>query len=323
MDFEKNELLKEKKNSQASLEKNAKDIKKLTEDLRSLDIEKNDNNNNYIKQKEQLSGKINKLTEECKLLEVELSSLKNQFRIKNIEINTIKDNCTRTNQNLLLSFSNLKEKILKIIDQKRNTIIHIQEFLINYIMKLKENLKNKAYQLERSQTNSKKETLLLNEVHLKEINSLKSSQKDFIDNLEDKFSQETQELQLYYEDIIKRSNIKNEKSQEDLKVFYLSQIDHINNAHLSQIEDLKSTQAKTINELKQGSSQQIKEQNEQFSSKLSLLDTELKNKVIKHQEEIANLNKDWEYRVEQARLSDEDAFTSMMKSKQKEIDQLI
>ena len=322
LDSEKGGLSKEVRQQQADLEKNTKEIKNLTENLKNLEREKNEVIQTYNQHRDQLSSKLTKLTEDYKILEAENSNLKNEFRAKKIEISTARDNLFKYCTNLMNSLKATQDSIFQHTNDRISSIKKIQRSLISHIQSLKESVRNKSYFIEKIQASNKKDLLLLGESQSRDISSLKSSHKELIESLEEKYSQELQEQQLYFEDIIKRSNQKNEKSQQDLKEFYLSQLDNQAALEKSQYEDMKSSHNKQVSELKSSLTQQLFEIKEDSRSQISLLEGETKKLKSKHSDELSQINRDWENKLDEAKRFDEEAFNAMMKSKQKEIEQL-
>lgn len=322
LEIEKAGLAKDLRTYQTDLEKSAKELKKLGEELEKSQTESKENTQNYSMQKDQLASKLFKLSESYKILESEHSVTKNDYRAKKLELNKTKEIFSKTSKILSNNIKIFQENVITQTDEKIAFLSKTQNRLVSFIKKLKESVKLKKSAMEKMKSSSKREVLLLNESFAKEISALKLSQQEMLENLEEKYSQEVQEQQLYFEDIIKRSNLKNEKSQQDLKEFYLSQLDNQSTLEKSQFEEIKSSHNRQVNEIKQSYSQQISELKEDYASQIAMLEGELKRIKAKSHEEINALSKDFEGRLEEYKQTDEETFQAMLKSKQKEIEQL-
>lgn len=320
---DKKELTAEVKKSKEACDKTLKELQKAVDTQKNLDFEYKENLQNLNSQKEQALIKLQALSQDYKSLEIQNSQTQSELSAKISEALSAKQLLLKLSKSLSTTFTTLQEKALKNLLQKISILSKNHEKLVRAIAKVKETIKHKSSMIEKVNNANKKEVLLLNEAHQKEITSLKAIHKDVIDNLEDKNSSEIQELQSYYEDILRKGASKNEKAQEELKAFYTSQIEHLNSTHTSQIEDLKNTQSTLVGEIRNSYSTQITQIKEDMMGKIAQLEFELKKAQTKHLEEINRVNRDWEGKMEQTKTFDEETFNSMIKSKQKEIEQLM
>lgn len=328
-----NERLKEQDSKLAGLtselrtnkevqEKLTRELNRVKEELVKSTMDYETQLASMDQQKDQVSNKYNKLLEEHKVMEVNLAKSKNSLKQKNAEMIHLKDKLVEF-ESFFKSRIKICQESVSMLESKSTLLSTAQDTMKYYIVRLKESIRAKEFQLEKTQNLAKKEALLQAEAHTKEVNSLKQAHKEQTDLAEEKFSQEIQELQSYYEDIIKKTGVKNEKSQEELKNFYMAQISQINSTHSQNLEDLKSAQAKVVQEIKLSYENQLRSQKEDLEFQLESVQTKLKKMTEKYSEDVQKLHNDWENKLEQAKLFHEEALNAMLKLKQKEIDHIV
>lgn len=315
-------LLSELRTNKESLDKTIRELTRVKEELVKSTMDYETQLASIDQQKDQLSNKYSKLLEEHKVMEVSSAGMKSSLKQRNTELMHIKDKLGEF-ENFFRSRIKICQESASMLESKSNLLSTSQDTIKYYIIKLKETIKAKEFQLEKTQNLAKKEALLQAESHLKEINSLKQAHKEQTESAEEKFSQEVQELQSYYEDIIKKTNLKSEKSQEELKNFYFAQISQINSTHSQHLEDLKSTQARVALEIQSSYESQLQHQKEDLEYQLESVQAKLKKANEKYTEDIQKLKSEWENKLEQAKLTHEETLNAMLKLKQKEVDHVV